>query len=387
MPYMNPATMFGSSGLSPDSPLQGALLGMGLPYAQKFADDEIRDSDLKYLENLNKYRNDMADNPVKDADRLTKLRTADEDQRFLASGKYLDEKIGKADQTIANARKTENENEITRKGMIGNRLDELSQELKDMPLNPANPGDKDRWSFWQGEFQKLGVQMPSWPTDNDIKRIHTQAKAFMNNQELQRKLATIKETGEQGLRPHIDPRSSTSTEGRMAIEGIQGRNALLVESMRGDSRETVQNLRNQAAYKLSKNSDLIGSMLQESIQREVANGGQISETTMQRAVEWAADKVDRELAQDENYKLLMLQANAGNSEAISKASAMRAERIKQIVSALPGVSNPSKVVSTPSKPNTVSQGQPKAITSQAEYDALPKGAVYTWNGKQGKKGQ
>jgi hypothetical protein len=37
---------------------------------------------------------------------------------------------------------------------------------------------------------------------------------------------------------------------------------------------------------------------------------------------------------------------------------------------------------TPATPGTATAGtQPKPITSKAEYDALPAGATYTWNGQ------
>ena len=182
--YFNPSSMFG--GLTPNNPLQNGLAGARMAYEQKQADDDIQSRQVDLLSNLNKYYNDVADNPLKDSERATKMSQLGADKELIDSGEYARRKVADTDSVVARTKETQQDT-ITKENMNkGNWLVELANDLDKNPINGID--DQPRWDAYVKEGDKLGVKLPPVADQRTVQMIKAKSQAFVNSAAQQRSM-------------------------------------------------------------------------------------------------------------------------------------------------------------------------------------------------------
>jgi len=380
--YVNPSTMMGAQ-LNPRSALNGALAGVQGAYATKMGDQQIRAEDLSFMENMHKFQQSVLDDPMNEAIRGEKTAAAGYNTDQITSGRALDafnteqegKKLGNEGKSLSNI------DAATQ--LKGEFLNRLAGELDN--FNQQDPATVAAWNMKVEEGQKIGVQLPSWPSEQTKSQIKTRAATFVDTIKHQQKQSEIKTTADYELRNRADPRLVSSVEGATAVENARGRNAL--DRVQETAAASMENARTKAAstQRFGTLDKVLAPLLIEKIAKEAAAGG-LSEATLQQAVGYADSRAEEELAGHPTSPLLKM---AGMNDPAKAAAALeiKKEKISTILDSLginkAGQAAAGKVVNSPANPGAKPGGGP--ISSKAEYDALPPGTAYTWNGKAGVK--
>jgi hypothetical protein len=192
--YSNPGSFMPNVNQMTVNPMQGYYDGVGLSATQQLLDRDYRDSDQDFLSKLNKYKNELADNPVQEAERAGKLADFKTAQDFRNTGLPLEEKVSDAKTKISgntNKQSADKMQEFQRKGEY---INQLSNELKENPYQATK--DPYRWKGYQEEAKKHDITLPDYTPDLE-NGIHSKAAAYQKTIPYLQKMAEIRETGSQ----------------------------------------------------------------------------------------------------------------------------------------------------------------------------------------------
>lgn len=380
--YTNPSSMFG--GLTPGNPLQNALVGMRMPYEQAFADQDLRSNDLDFMARLHQYEQSVLDDPMKASERDLKTANNKEDLGLIEDGTYRSRKVADTDQAIATAKKTKEEALSKETENRLNFLNDLSEELKVRPFNPLTDGD--RWKSFVADGDKVGVKLPSMPSDQVIQQIHAKSEAATNSLKQKQKIRELVQQGDNALAPHIDPRSGASAaaqEARDARLSTSREEAVKIASV---SKEKIAALKAAQDQRYNNLNQVTASTIRNTVAAEMRTTGSLSQSTIDQVKAYAQLEARERAKDDISYIKVDAMPEGPAKEAAMKA--VLTPYYKQIIDTIiPSGSAAGQAVSSPDNPASGSPSipTPKAIGSKAEYDSLPKGAEYLWNGKKGVK--
>ncbi len=339
--YINPATMLGGN-IDPKSPFAGALAGVQGAYATKMGDQQIRDTDQGFLENLHKYETSLKDDPLNDAKRAFELEQ-------LTSGKAqqaIDQKLEGGAVDIAGKRQDQLSKETEEKGKWLVNFSQYADQY--LGLDPMKDTDHQLWKEQVDEAARQGIKLPSWPNPQSFDKIKMTAKAFVNNAQQQRKVQDIQVTEQARTEGHADPRLTTSVAGQQKL--IQDRGEVAAEVARIKAEGDKEKEEIKAAARGSQKT-VIAAMIDNvklAINEDLKTLGKLRPSTEQAAVSAASIFADDLLKDDNIYQLMALQPSKKE-----EAASYRKRKIDEILSNMPGMAASSgKVVSTPAAPGT-----------------------------------
>lgn len=343
--YINPAKMLGGN-IDPKSPFAGALAGVEGAYATKMADQQIRDTEQGFLENLHKFEESKKDDPLKDLQRqfdmdqiLSGKRQLDVDQKLETQGLGITEKK----QGIMSE-------EAKQKGEW---LAEFAQYADSyLGLDPMSGKDHEIWQEKVTEAEKRGIKLPSWPDSKSMAKVQQTASAYVNSVKQQQKVqeiqVTAKATGDQHARPDV----TSSVAGQQKL--IQDRGAIQTEiaTIRADAEKEKEAIK--AAARGSAKT-VIASMIDNvkvSINQDLQRDGKLSPATERAAVSAATIMADDLLKDDNIYLLMALQPSKAE-----ETKSYRNRKIEEVLSNMPGMNAGSaassgKIINTPAAPGS-----------------------------------
>jgi hypothetical protein len=339
--YINPSKMLGGN-IDSKSPLAGYLAGVEGAYATKMGDQQIRDTDQGFLENLHKYEQDLKDDPLKDA-----LRAFEMEQ--LSSGKKqqgIDQTLEKQGLGIQKDKQEILSEETKQKGEWLSNFAQYSDSY--LGLDPMKGTDHELWKEQVADANKVGIKLPSWPTPRAMDKVKSIASAYVNSAKQQNKIAEIKTTAQATGDQHARPDVTTSVAGQQKL--IQDRGAIQTEIAEIRAKADKEKEEIKAAARGSQKT-VIASMIDNvkvAINQDLQRDGKLSPATERAAVSAATIMADDLLKDDNIYQLMALQPSKAE-----ETKSYRNRKIDEVLSNMPGMAASSgKIVSTPAKPGT-----------------------------------
>jgi len=260
--YINPSTMMGAQ-LNPRSALNGALAGVQGAYATKMGDQQIRDTDLGFMENMHKYEQSLLDDPLNEAKRGAGIAESDYLKDFILSGKK-----GQNDDAILQGKLLGNEstglkNENDRTTQRGDFLVQLAGVVDNFNPMEKDPATVAMWNQLVQEGAKKGVNLPSWPSEQTKAQIKQRAAVWVNDKAHQNKQSDIKLTSDMALRNQTDPRVMSSVEGHIAGQAPLLKNQKEIAEIGRDKAVTVSTNRadtNRSEAEMAQDMALNGQL-------------------------------------------------------------------------------------------------------------------------------
>jgi len=342
--YINPAKMLGGN-IDPKSPFAGALAGVEGAYATKMADQQIRDTDQGFLENLHKYETSLKDDPLKDA-----LRAFEMEQ--LTSGKAqqaIDQKLETAGQTITKNRQDIMSEEAKQKGEW---LADFAQYADSyLGLDPMSGRDHEIWQEKVTEAEKRGIKLPSWPDSKSMAKVQQTAAAYVNSVKNQNKIQEIKVTAQAQGDQHARPDVASSVAGQEKLNTGRFENAQEVARIRATSETEKAQIKADAIQSAKTHSAQIIDNVQKALKADIKDFGKPRETTIMAAVSAAQIGAEILLKETEGWDMTVLRGERDPTRKKIMEDKLRDMTLKYL-STMPGMTDYAaqqggKVVSTP----------------------------------------
>lgn len=179
--YQNPTSLLPKNDFEASGPLAGALAGLQTMYGIGGIEAGQRDSDLSYLDTLNKYQNTMLDNPWKEQERLAKLYENKDKVAQYEEG--IPQKVvrskAKTELSIDDLKRVANESQkrIIAATDVDSAMQAMTKAKQQAPLAQDPDYLQNMWSNHREILNKQGVKVPDkWgPQAEAILNSHYQA--------------------------------------------------------------------------------------------------------------------------------------------------------------------------------------------------------------------
>lgn len=361
----------GNVQLSPSSPLNGALAGINLGYGIEGANQDLRAGNLQFMANMNKYQNEVADNPVLEAQRAANIGTADQTSAWNAQGgPNATKNATLAGSILDNQGKGLDNSEKTQQ-LKASVVSEVADQLDAHP--PMGKNTVSWWADSKKQLQSVGLPVTNEETPSDETRsaLKAAAKAAQaNTKEGRQGAARIAEINTQAI-ANTNPALASSTAGASTV--AQARAAAEL-----DTKSTL------ATQKTKSDKEIVTLKAQL-----------YDPKTLEGLAVKHINQGDTNSLQTDLEALWELHIKSGPG-ALEGLKAMTTPSIKEEWMARTEATLRQQAVGvkadrsggggSSTTPTTPKESGPTKVNSQAEYDALPKGATYIdSNGTPGKK--